>query len=91
MPPAKAQYAHAGELSAAELLDLLVARAPGLIAVGVTSVSIAGLSATLSAPPAPMPANAKPQQIAKSHIDPMRDPATYPGGRVPGYTREDVP
>ena len=73
------------------LLDLLIKRAPALIAAGVTSVSIEGLSATL-ARPAPSPApSAKPQPIAKPHINPMLDPSTYPGGRVPGFTREDVP
>jgi len=73
------------------LLDLLIKRAPALIAAGVTSVQIEGLSATLSPPPAPPPLNAKPQPVAKPHIDPMRDPSTYPGGRVPGFTREDMP
>jgi hypothetical protein len=72
-----------------ELLDLLVDRAPGLIAVGVTSISIDGLSATLARPPATPPAGAVTKPRAKQHVDPLLDPATYPGGRVPGYTRED--
>lgn len=79
--------------SAAELLDLLIARAPALIAAGITSVSIEGLSATLAPPPpvAPPASKAKAQPVAKSHTNPMLDPSTYPGGRVPGFTREDVP
>lgn len=72
-------------------LGVLIRRAPELIAVGVTSVSIDGLSATL-APPPPAPAVApRAQPPAKRHIDPMRDASTYPGGRVPGFTREDLP
>jgi hypothetical protein len=77
--------------SAAELLELLVARAPALIAAGVTSVSIEGLSATLAPPPPAAGPAPKPQPPAKRHIDPMRDASTYPGGRVPGFTREDLP
>lgn len=84
MPPAP-------KSSAAELLELLIARAPALIAAGITSVSIEGLSATLAAPPPAAGAAPKAQPVAKQHINPMRDPSTYPGGRVPGFTREDLP
>lgn len=76
---------------AAALIELLIARAPALIAVGVTSLSIGEMSATLQAP-APKPDTpARPAPIAKQHIDPLRDASTYPGGRVPGYTRQDEP
>jgi hypothetical protein len=76
---------------AAALIDLLITRAPALIAVGVTSLSIGEMSATLQAP-APKPdAPTKPAAIAKQHTDPLRDASTYPGGKVPGFTREDEP
>lgn len=79
----------ATDLSPEALLDLLVKRAPGLIAAGVTSVTVGSLSATLAAPqPTSAPETAKPAP-AKPHIDPMRDASTYAGGRVPGYTRPD--
>jgi hypothetical protein len=78
MPPAK----H----TPAALLDLLIDRAAALHAAGVTSITIDGLSATLAAPapPASTPV-AEPDE--GPHIDPMYDPATYPGGRIPGFTR----
>lgn len=72
-----------------QLLELLIARAPALIAAGVTSVAIEGLSATLVKPPAPDAPAAKPALVAKQHIDPLRDASTYPGGKVPGFTREE--
>lgn len=70
------------------LIEIIIQQAPQLIAVGVTSLTVDGLSVTLSAPPPKAP-NVKPEPIAKSHIDPLRDPSTYPGGRVPGYTRDE--
>lgn len=73
---------------AAELMSLIAERAPALIAAGVTSLSIDGFAVTL-APPPPVPANVpKPEESPRQHIDPLRDPSTYPGGRVPGFTRE---
>jgi hypothetical protein len=74
---------------AAAMLDLLIDRAPALIAVGVTTLEIEGLSVTLQRPAAAMTALPKAEPVAKQHTDPLRDPSTYPGGRVPGFTRED--
>ncbi len=75
--------------SPAELMTLIAERAPELIAAGVTSMSIDGFSVTLHPPPtADVPAP-KPDEIAKSHIDPLRDPSTYPGGRIPGFNRDE--
>lgn len=81
--------APASKPTAAELMDLIAARAPMLIAAGITSISIEGLSCTLAKPPvAASPLEpAKPR--AKQHVDPFSDPSTYPGGRVPGFTREE--
>lgn len=72
-----------------KLIALLIKRAPELIAVGVTSLSIEGMSATLSKPaPAPGPVPDK-RPVARQHVNPMQDPATYPGGVVPGFTRDE--
>lgn len=73
----------------AELLDLILARAPALIAAGITSVSIDGLSATLARPAPAAPAHVDRPKPPRGHIDPMRDPSTYPGGKVPGFTRDE--
>lgn len=73
----------------AELLTLLVERAPALRKAGIQHVSIEGLSATL-APPELDPANVpKPKPQRTPHPDPLRDPDTYPGGRVPGFELDD--
>jgi hypothetical protein len=74
---------------AAELLDMIVARAPALIAAGVTSLSIEGLSVTLSKPAPTAGPIGKPTPIARQHIDPLQDASTYPGGKVPGFTRDE--
>lgn len=79
MPPAK-------KPTAADLIALIIARAPALHAAGVTSLSIDGFAVTLTAPPAPVAALPEPP-AATQHIDPMQDPATFPGGRIPGFTR----
>lgn len=79
--------------SAADMIKLIIEQAPALIDVGVTELAIDGFAVKLARParpPADMPAP-KGAPIAKQHVDPMSDPSTYPGGRVPGYTREDVP
>lgn len=82
MPPAKS--------SPAALIDLIIARAPALLAAGVTSLSVDGFTVTLSLPPpaaADVPAPAPPTQ----HIDPMQDPATFQGGKLPGFVRPAMP
>ena len=72
-------------------IELLLELAPRLHAAGITSLAIEGVSVTLVRPPAPAPtvtpapAKAAPRQ----HIDPMRDPSTYPTGKVPGFTRDE--
>lgn len=75
----------------AELLDLLIARAPALHAAGVTSLSIDGLSATLAPPPPPLdlrgtvvPDDDLPTH---DHRDALNDPSLYGRGRVPGFKR----
>ena len=74
----------------ASLLDLIVERAPALIAAGVTSIAIEGLAVTLVKPPAPDVKITEPRtKPARQHVDPLQDASTYPGGRVPGFTRDE--
>ncbi len=68
------------------LIDLIISRAPALIAAGVTSLSMDGLAVMLAPPPAPA-AHVDEPSAPTQHIDPMQDPATYPGGRIPGFSR----
>ncbi len=86
MPPAKTVKSP----SPAELIDLITKQAPALIKAGITSLSIDGFAVTL-APPAPQEPDGEVPKAAASpppHINPLKDPSTYPGGRVPGFTRE---
>lgn len=76
-----------GPRELSEAIDLILARAPALIAAGVTSVSTPGFSITL-APPPPPAAVVPPPPPAKVFTDPLSDPSTFPGGRVPGFRRE---
>lgn len=74
------------------LIDLIIARAPALYAAGITSLTVDGLSVALVAPPPPPAAPLvlpKPTERPKQHIDPLKDTSTYPGGRIPGFTRDD--
>ena len=86
MPPAK-------KPTPAALLDLLISNAAALHAAGITSLTLDGLSVTLTAPPSPPPpprakgkADDEPAP-GQSYVDPLNDPSTYPGGRLPGFTR----
>ena len=73
-----------------QVLTLILQRVIELRQAGVTSLSIDGVFAITLGPPAPSPGSApKPEEMPWQHIDPLRDPSTYPGGRVPGFTRED--
>lgn len=74
--------------TAAELMDLITSRAPALIAAGVTELEIDGFAVKLSAPPPAATPVAKAAPV-RQHVDPLQDPSTYAGGRVPGYTRDD--
>jgi hypothetical protein len=70
-------------------LRVLVQEAPALIAAGVTSLRVGDIEATLAPPPAKPENLPKARAPARQHIDPLRDPSTYPGGRVPGFTRDE--
>lgn len=71
-------------------IDLLIERAPKLRAAGVTSLCLENISVTLAPPPVE-PADLEPASAPSTHIDPLKDPATFPGGRIPGYRREHEP
>lgn len=100
MPPRKT-----ADGATADLIDLLIDRAPKLRAAGVTSLRYADLELTLAPTDAPVATNAIGIDAAASDRkrddgedggkderparpgDPMHDPATYAGGRVPGFKR----
>ena len=73
-------------------IALVVELAPTLYAAGVTSLTVDGIAATVGKAPAPI-AKADPPPSARppprQHIDPLRDPSTYPTGKVPGFTMDD--
>lgn len=72
---------------AAALVDLMIARAADLRAAGITSLSLDGIAVTLAAA-APEEPEAEPGDDSPPEpIDPLNDPSTYPGGKVPGFTR----
>lgn len=80
----------AGAQDLAGLIDLLVKRAPDLIAAGVSQLDYAGASIRFAAQPplqigSDVPA---PSPAVTQHIDPLSDPATFQGGRIPGFRRE---
>lgn len=75
-----------------ELLEVLIDAGPRLINAGYAEVSAGGVTIKL-APAVPVPSKQAiptPDPVARQHVDPMRDPSTYPGGHVPGYT-DDKP
>lgn len=87
----------------AAILDAILERAPKLHAAGIKSLSFEGLSVELGTPTYWSTASegeldreiekrARAREGAAADdpadtSDPMNDPATYPGGRVPGYQR----
>lgn len=80
---------------AAELLDVLVKRAPALRAAGVRSVIVEGLSFELdpTEPPAPRaPSKRELEALKRQEIpaDPFDDPMSYPAGFVPRRLRPDA-
>lgn len=76
-----------------DTIEMLIDLAPKLHAAGFTSLAIDGVSVTLARPPAPVSTDAKPaakpNPPPRQHIDPLRDPSTYPTGKVPGFTRDE--
>lgn len=74
----------------AALMDLIAKKAPSLYAAGVSSLAVDGaFSITLIAPPPDAADFTPPAPPPKTHIDPLKDASAYPGGRVPGFTRDE--
>jgi hypothetical protein len=74
-------------LSPAELLSLLAERARELRDAGVRRLQLEQFVAIEFAPAeekAPLDLQAEPQE---EYSDPLRDPATFPGGRIPQFIR----
>lgn len=78
MPPKKP--------TAAELLTLIADRAEALRKAGVLVVQVDGFSAQLA--PWTEPGQPDRSVAEPTYSDPLLDPSTYPGGRVPGFERE---
>jgi hypothetical protein len=74
--------------TASELLTLIAERADGLRRAGVLVVTVDGFSAQL-APWNPPTQPERPTAAEPTYSDPLLDPATYPGGRVPGFERDN--
>jgi hypothetical protein len=79
MPPTK-------KLTAAETLTLIADRAEALRKAGVLVVQVGEFSAQLA--PWNDPGQPDRSPAEQTYSDPLLDPATYPGGRVPGFERE---
>ncbi len=70
-----------------ESINQLIANAHKLRAAGVLSLNVNGMAVTLApAPPAPLPIEHA--EIVPEYADPLDDPATYAGGRVPKFTND---
>lgn len=72
--------------TAAETLSLIAERAEALRKVGVLVVTVDGFSVQLA--PWADPGQPDRSVAEPTYADPLSDPATYPGGRVPGFERE---
>ncbi len=77
--------------SLAATLAAITEAAPALRKAGVLTVAVGGVAFTL-APNVEPPPDEKKQQVTEPDwgMDPLNDPSTYVGGRVPGFTREDA-
>ena len=77
--PARAKPTHA------ELLDLAIRRAPAARAAGLLSIEVVADGATVRAALAPADPTPPDDSDAADDVisDPLNDPATYPGGRIP--------
>lgn len=76
-------------VSLEDALTAIAKHAPALRAAGVLQVSIDGQLGAVLAPAEPLPSSVPPPRPRPVHTDPLQDPDTFPGGRVPGYKRED--
>lgn len=72
----------------AELIDILVARAPDLIRAGITSLTVDGVACTLSRPLDVVVDERKQDPVVRNHLDPLQDASSYTSGKVPGFDRD---
>lgn len=71
-------------------IDLVLERASELRAAGVLSIGLGGCNATLApAEPTIDTSKIKVDEV-QAPRDPFHDPASYPGGYVPGYRIEPL-
>lgn len=76
----------------ADILTLIAERAESLRRAGVLAVQVDNFSVQLAPYSEPDPVADRPGPVeVEMHSDPLRDPATYADGRVPGFTREEDP
>lgn len=74
----------------ADLLDLLITKAPDLRAAGVRTVAIGTFSFALT-PHEPPATTAPPPDVEHETNDPLFDPATYASRMIPGRARPGAP
>lgn len=70
-----------------KMLEVIIDAGPRLITAGVTELSLGGVTLRLAGA-VPVPSSKPvptPDPAHRTHVDPMRDPSTYPGGHVPRY------
>ena len=76
--------------TAAELLDLLIDRAPKLRSAGYSKVALDGMSFELRAPePEVQPSGNAHNDEDDDRRDALHDPDTFGGRRVPGNQRRE--
>ena len=76
-------------MDAAQLLDVVIAKAQKLRDAGVLRVRLEGLAFDLAPPEPTVDADDDGEQLDEiGDADPFKDPATY-GGRVPGFRRRE--
>lgn len=75
-------------MDASAWIDLVIARSGELRRAGITAIGFEGCTTQLlpdTTPPAADDKSAAPV-VEEAYPDPLRDPASFPGGFVPGYT-----
>lgn len=77
--------------TASDILTLIAERAESLRKAGVLAVQVDNFSVQLAPYSEPSPIAIGGPETEIAHSDPLRDPATYADGRVPGFTREEDP
>lgn len=76
--------------TASEWIDTVIAKADGLRKAGVSAITIDGCSVVLL--PAELGEDTETKEpVVEPDTDALSHPATYPGGKVPGFTREKGP